>query len=52
MKTLVVIAHRLTTVKRCDRLALLRNGRLAAVGSYDDLLVRDAGFREMASATG
>jgi ATP-binding cassette subfamily C protein len=52
VKTLVVIAHRLTTVRRCDRIALLRDGRLAAVGSYDDLLARDAGFREMAGATG
>jgi ATP-binding cassette subfamily C protein len=52
VKTLVVIAHRLTTVRRCDRLALLRDGRLAAVGPYDELLARDAGFREMAGATG
>ena len=52
VKTLVVIAHRLTTVKRCDRLALLREGRLAAVGPYEELLARDAGFREMAGATG
>jgi ATP-binding cassette subfamily C protein len=49
MKTLVVIAHRLTTVRRCDRLAVLRDGRVAATGSYDDLLARDAGFRELAS---
>jgi ABC-type multidrug transport system fused ATPase/permease subunit len=46
----VVIAHRLTTVRRCDRLAVLRDGRLAAIGSYDELLVRDAGFREMAGS--
>jgi len=52
VKTLIVIAHRLTTVRRCDRLALLRDGRLAAVGPYDELLVRDAGFREMAGVTG
>ncbi len=52
VKTLVVIAHRLTTVRRCDRIALLRDGGLAAVGSYDDLLARDAGFREMAGTTG
>lgn len=52
VKTLVVIAHRLTTVRRCDRLALLRDGRLVAVGAYDDLLARDAGFREMAGAAG
>jgi ATP-binding cassette subfamily C protein len=51
MKTLVVIAHRLTTVRRCDRLAVLRDGRLAAVGSYDDLLARDSGFRAMVGAS-
>jgi ATP-binding cassette, subfamily B, bacterial PglK len=50
VKTLIVIAHRLTTVRRCDRLALLRDGRLAAVGPYDDLIERDAGFRQMATA--
>ena len=49
VKTLVVIAHRLTTVRRCDRLAVLRDGRVAAIGSYDELLARDAGFRELAS---
>jgi ATP-binding cassette, subfamily B, bacterial PglK len=49
VKTLVVIAHRLTTVRRCDRLALLRDGRVAAIGSYDELLARDAGFRELAA---
>jgi ABC-type multidrug transport system fused ATPase/permease subunit len=47
VKTLVVIAHRLTTVRRCDRLAVLRDGRLAAVGAYDDLLAHDAAFRAM-----
>jgi len=52
VKTLVVIAHRLSTVRRCDRLALLRDGRLAAVGSYDELIARDAGFRAMATAAG
>ena len=52
VKTLIVIAHRLTTVRRCDRLALLRDGRVAAVGPYDELLARDAGFREMAGAAG
>jgi ABC-type multidrug transport system fused ATPase/permease subunit len=52
VKTLVVIAHRLTTVRRCDRLALLRDGRLAAVGPYDDLIARDPGFRQMATTTG
>jgi ATP-binding cassette subfamily C protein len=47
VKTLIVIAHRLTTVRHCDRLAVLRDGRLAAIGPYDELLARDAGFRAM-----
>jgi ATP-binding cassette subfamily C protein len=50
VKTLIVIAHRLTTVRHCDRLAVLRDGRLAAVGPYDELLARDAGFRAMAGS--
>jgi ATP-binding cassette subfamily C protein len=50
VKTLIVIAHRLSTVRRCDRLALLRDGRLAAVGSYDELLERDPTFRAMATS--
>jgi len=50
VKTLVVIAHRLTTVRHCDRLAVLRDGRLVAVGPWDELLARDAGFRALAGA--
>ena len=42
--TLVVIAHRLSTVRRCDRLAVLRDGRLVAVGPYQELHERDAGL--------
>ncbi|HEV8616953.1 MAG TPA: ABC transporter ATP-binding protein [Methylomirabilota bacterium] len=49
-KTLVVIAHRLTTVRRCDRLVFLRDGHVAAIGSFDDLLATNAEFRAMATA--
>jgi ATP-binding cassette subfamily C protein len=46
-RTLIVIAHRLSTVERCDRLLFLQDGRIAAVGRYEDLL-RNPGFRAMA----
>jgi len=36
--TVIVIAHRLTTVSRSDRLILLDDGRIAAAGTYADLL--------------
>lgn len=47
--TLIVIAHRLTTVRGCDRLIVLDQGRVAATGSYDELLASHAGFRAMAT---
>lgn len=46
--TVIVIAHRLSTVRRCDRLFLLDKGRVAAEGTYDDLLETSATFRAMA----
>src|SRR5688572_8698846 len=48
-KTLVVVAHRLSTVRRCDRLVFLREGRVAAVGSFDRLMSDNADFRRMAA---
>jgi ATP-binding cassette subfamily C protein len=48
-KTLIVIAHRLTTVRRCDRLVFLREGRLEAVDSFEGLLARSPEFRAMAA---
>jgi len=36
-KTIVMIAHRLTTVKNCDRIYLMENGKVIAQGTWDDL---------------
>ena len=46
-RTLIVIAHRLTTVESCDRLIFLREGKLAGVGAYAELL-RDPRFKAIA----
>jgi ABC-type multidrug transport system fused ATPase/permease subunit len=37
-KTSIVIAHRLSTVKNCDRILVFRNGVLLAEGTHDELL--------------
>jgi len=37
-KTMIVIAHRLTTLMHCDRIYKLNNGRLLSVGSYKSLI--------------
>ncbi|MCP4967921.1 MAG: ATP-binding cassette domain-containing protein [bacterium] len=46
-KTVVLIAHRLTTVKSCDQIFLLENGRLSASGAYDELVAGSERFRNM-----
>jgi ABC-type multidrug transport system fused ATPase/permease subunit len=49
--TILLIAHRLTTVRRCDTIIELQHGRIVAQGSYDQLLERSPSFRELAHAT-
>lgn len=49
-KTLVIVAHRLSTVRNCDVIFLFDNGRLADSGHYDDLLARNARFRALHEA--
>jgi ATP-binding cassette, subfamily B, bacterial PglK len=46
--TVILIAHRISTVKNCDNIFFLSNGRLAASGTYDSLLSTNAEFRQMA----
>ena len=47
-KTIVLIAHRLSTVKECDRIFLLADGRVADHGTYHELEAGSAAFRAMA----
>jgi len=48
-KTIIMIAHRLSTVKACDTIFLIEKGRLAAQGSYDALVEGNETFRRMAA---
>ncbi|WP_135502502.1 ABC transporter ATP-binding protein [Roseovarius aestuariivivens] len=48
-KTIVMIAHRLTTVRDCDTIYLLEKGRIAASGSFDELKDNNETFRSMAA---
>ena len=45
--TTIVIAHRLTTVKKCDRIYELQDGCIKASGDYDSLCASSSSFREM-----
>ncbi|GHB05384.1 ABC transporter ATP-binding protein [Modicisalibacter luteus] len=47
-KTIVMIAHRLATVKQCDLIYLMRDGKVVDQGTYEDLVVRNETFKRMA----
>ncbi len=45
--TRVVIAHRLSTVRECDRILVLDGGKIAESGSYDALIEKGGIFAEL-----
>ena len=46
-KTLIVIAHRLSTVRECDCIYYLDKGRVVASGRFDELVRANAQFAAM-----
>lgn len=48
--TIILIAHRLSTVRRCDQIIELTHGKVAAQGTYEQLLETSPSFRRMATA--
>ncbi len=50
VKTVIMIAHRLTTIQNCDIIFLFEKGVLSAQGNYEELLANSKTFREMAGS--
>jgi ATP-binding cassette subfamily B protein len=50
--TILMIAHRLTTVQHCDMIIELDHGKVVAIGTYAELLDRSASFRKMVHVDG
>ena len=46
-KTVLMVAHRLTTVRDCDVIVVMERGRVSDIGRYDELLERNALFSSM-----
>lgn len=49
--TIISIAHRLTTVRRCDAIYVLINGKIGEAGTYDELMQSKSEFFRLASAS-
>ena len=47
-KTIVMIAHRLKTVEKCDLIYFMEHGKIIDYGTYQELVVRNVKFKEMA----
>jgi ATP-binding cassette subfamily B protein/subfamily B ATP-binding cassette protein MsbA len=45
-RTTFIIAHRISTVQRCDQIIVLREGRIVEAGSFPELLRRDGLFAQ------
>ncbi len=45
--TIIMIAHRLNTVRNCDTIFLIEGGNLVAQGSFDELLKNNSSFKKM-----
>jgi ABC-type multidrug transport system fused ATPase/permease subunit len=46
-RTVIIIAHRLSTVADADRILVFEHGKLAEVGTYDELLRHNGVFTEL-----
>lgn len=47
-KTIIMIAHRISTVRDCDSIIVMERGRIAGMGTYDELLQGNSAFRSIA----
>ena len=48
-KTIIMIAHRLSTVRKCDIIFYLEKGEVKAQGTYEELIKTSEGFKKIES---
>jgi HlyD family secretion protein len=48
-KTIILIAHRLKTVQKCDKIFFIEDGKVIDQGAYEELIKTNAKFKKMAA---
>ena len=46
-RTCIIVAHRLSTIAGVDRIVVMKDGRIVEMGSYDELLSKQANFARL-----
>ena len=49
-KTIILIAHRFTTIQQCDLIYYMERGRVVDQGTYEELMLRNNQFKAMSSS--
>jgi len=50
-KTVLIVAHRMQTIRECDFLVMMREGQIEAMGTYDSLVETNPAFRALATGS-
>ena len=46
-RTVIMIAHRLTTIKNVDRIIVLKDGKIKETGSHDELIEKNGYYKKL-----